>query len=85
MAPDEILRIRKERSQVFIESRIAKGFSKMQLHKYCGLCRVTIDKMESGGTWNIDSEIIYLDACLPFGEFEGFNSALRIKSNAEIL
>lgn len=83
MTPNELIAKRKERSLVFIEKRKTKGFSKMQLHRCTGISRFTINKMESGGTWNVDSEIIYLDACLPFGVFEGFSSALRIKPNNE--
>lgn len=57
----DVCAIRKKRGLELKEFRIEKNLSIDTLSKLSGLHRATIYRIESGETWNIDSEIIYFE------------------------
>lgn len=63
MDPKELLFVRRLRSAAMKEAREKAGFQKEIFANKIGLTRQTIDRMESSrGSWNADTEIIYLHA-----------------------
>lgn len=63
MTPGVLTSERKQRSRELYSMRVKRGYTKSMLSRKSGLDRHTIDNIESGEKqWNIDSEIIYIQA-----------------------
>lgn len=61
MSPTDLQFFRKLRSNALKEAREKAGFTKPGFSTKTGLTRETLDRIENGrGSWNADTEIIYL-------------------------
>lgn len=63
MTPDELISIRKKRSDTLRIKRVTKNVTQRQLALTAGISVPTICLIESGkGGWNVDSELLYISA-----------------------
>lgn len=60
LTPTQLNDDRRLRAQAIKEARVKGKISKLDLANQSGISRQTIDRVERGGTWGVDVEIILL-------------------------